>query len=186
LDYDELAAFLTREAPNPRRAAVCVIPFRIPGSLLPGLYRAADAFVVPARGEGWGMPYGEAMACGVPTIATRWGGQLEFMDDNNAFLVDVERTSPIDEWMQWATGAEPDHLWVEPSVDHLREIMRWVFEHRAAARRTGETAREHMVENFTWKHAAERICERLEGLGEFTDREASASRRRSAEGIRAI
>ena len=29
---------------------------------LPGLYKAADAFVLPSRGEGWGRPHVEAMA----------------------------------------------------------------------------------------------------------------------------
>jgi glycosyltransferase involved in cell wall biosynthesis len=41
---------------------------------LPRLYTGADAFVLPSRGEGWGRPHIEAMAMGLPTIATNWSG----------------------------------------------------------------------------------------------------------------
>ena len=57
---------------------------------MPRLYAAADAYVLPTRGEGWGRPYMEAMAMGLPTIGSRWSGNLEFMHDGNAWLVDGE------------------------------------------------------------------------------------------------
>jgi glycosyltransferase involved in cell wall biosynthesis len=50
------------------------------------LYTACDAFVLMTASEGWGMPYLEALACGVPVIAPRHGGQLEFLSDDNAIL----------------------------------------------------------------------------------------------------
>ena len=44
---------------------------------LPSLYLAVDAFVLPSRGEGWGRPVMEAMAMGLPSIATNWSGTGE-------------------------------------------------------------------------------------------------------------
>lgn len=32
------------------------------------MYAAADAFVLPTRGEGWGLPIAEAMSMGLPVI----------------------------------------------------------------------------------------------------------------------
>ena len=34
-------------------------------------FRLADAFVMPGRGEGFGIVYLEALACGVPVVASR-------------------------------------------------------------------------------------------------------------------
>jgi glycosyltransferase involved in cell wall biosynthesis len=177
LDFREMKAFLDEECRAVTRPPILVLPFAVPAELMPGLYTAADAFVTPARGEGWGMPYSEAMASGLPTIATRWGGHLQFMNDSNSILINYEQMAPIDSWMQRATGAEPDHLWAEPSVDDLRRAMRWVFEHREEGRALGEAAREHISAHFTWRHAALRICERLEELGEFTSGGGAGSAR---------
>ena len=45
------------------------------------LYKSVDAFVLPSRGEGWGRPYMEAMAMGLPVIATNWSGPTEFVNE---------------------------------------------------------------------------------------------------------
>ena len=43
------------------------------------LYTSADVFVFPARAEGWGLPLIEALAVGLPVIATDYSGQTEFL-----------------------------------------------------------------------------------------------------------
>src|SRR3546814_4496952 len=46
-----------------------------------GIYTACDAFVAPARAEGWDLPVIEAMACGLPTIVTGYSGPTEFVGE---------------------------------------------------------------------------------------------------------
>jgi glycosyltransferase involved in cell wall biosynthesis len=94
----------------------------LPHARFPQLYASADAFVLPTRGEGWGRPYMEALACGRPVIATRWGGQLDFLNDENADLIDLEGVLPTGEDIDLEVFA--GHRWAAPSVEHLRELMR--------------------------------------------------------------
>ena len=49
--------------------------------------QAADAFVLPSRGEGWGRPHVEAMAMGLPLLATNWSGPTAYLDDSVGYPI---------------------------------------------------------------------------------------------------
>lgn len=55
-------------------AQVALIDAELDVPKLVAMFEAAHAFVLPSHGEGWGLPLMEAMAMGLPTIGTRWGG----------------------------------------------------------------------------------------------------------------
>jgi glycosyltransferase involved in cell wall biosynthesis len=61
----------------------------VPEAQLAGLYAGADAFVLPSRHEGFGLPCLEAMAAGVPVIAAD-AGALPETCDRAAVLVPPE------------------------------------------------------------------------------------------------
>ena len=146
-----------------RQPNILLLEADIPTAYLPGIYRAVDAFVLPTRGEGWGRPLMEAMAMGLPTIATRCSGQLEFMNDDNSFLVDCQE-SPVSEQAVIEAPHFRGHHWAEPSRRHLRALMRTVFEERSEARRKGEVAREEVRERFDRRRVARQVDERLQRI----------------------
>jgi phosphatidylinositol alpha-1,6-mannosyltransferase len=50
---------------------------------LPDLYRAADLFIMPSTGEGFGIVYLEAMACGTPALGLDCGGVADALVDGD-------------------------------------------------------------------------------------------------------
>ncbi len=56
-------------------------------------YRLADAFVMPGRGEGFGIVYLEAMACGIPVVASKADGSREAVRNGELGIL-VDPASP--------------------------------------------------------------------------------------------
>lgn len=134
----------------------------VPEHLMPSLYAAADAFVLPTRGEGFGLPFMEAMAMELPVIATRWSGHLDFMNDDNSYLIDVQRMNPIDETQaKESSFYTPDHLWAEPSVDHTAQLMRQVYDNRDQSRVIGRKARQDVQQNWNMQRTANWMLHRI-------------------------
>lgn len=125
------------------------------------LYKAADAYVMPSRGEGWGRPLMEAMAMGLPTIGTGWSGNTEFMHRDNSYLIDYELHEVSEEACREAQTFR-GHRWAEPSLAHLKRLMRNVFTDRSAARAVGERARAEVLAKYDRRVVARTILDHLE------------------------
>ncbi len=128
----------------------------LPAHQMGSLYRSADCFVLPTRGEGWGMPILEAMACGLPVIATGWSAHTDFFTAATGYPI-AYRLVPARAKCPYYRGFR----WADPDVDHLAEQMRAVYEHQEEARQMGARAAREVLAHWTWRQAAQRIKARL-------------------------
>lgn len=145
---DRIASFIRQEfGAGTDLAPVHLLTDVLSAEDMPRLYAAADAYVLASRGEGWGRPYMEAQAMGLPTIASSWGGQREFMDEDTSWLVDGTLVDvPYD--AEVLNDLYRGHRWFEPAADDLAAKMREITSGWDTARARAAGARERLIARF--------------------------------------
>ena len=164
---DRLARFYKRDAPPHLRAKFSsatssaetylsylkhLVPQKITGKVtflgfiprahLIDRYYSADVFAfTPVWNEGFGIPPVEAMAAGVPVVASRSGGVVEtVIHRQTGFLVEKNNPQQV-----------ADAILTLLENDALREAM-------------GKCARQHILNHFTWDRVAADLHKRYRGL----------------------
>eukprot|EP01112_Ceratiomyxa_fruticulosa_P000319 TRINITY_DN1029_c0_g1_i1.p1 TRINITY_DN1029_c0_g1~~TRINITY_DN1029_c0_g1_i1.p1 ORF type:complete len:487 (+),score=88.13 TRINITY_DN1029_c0_g1_i1:1036-2496(+) len=149
----ELQNFIQRNDLYPNKPytvppnVILVVNAPITQNAMPNMYNAVQAFVLPTRAEGWGRPTFEAMAMGLPTITTKYSGQAEFVNKETAFPIPHKIVSVSQE----AANEYPPFKggkWAEPSVTHLKKIMRKVVNNYEQAKQVGDNGMIFILENF--------------------------------------
>jgi glycosyltransferase involved in cell wall biosynthesis len=102
-------------------------------------FKAADVFVLPSLYECGGAVVLEAMASGLPVIATKWGGPVDYIDDTCGIL--VEPTS-------------------RPAfVEGLTAAMLELATNPDRRLRMGQAGRRKAADEFDWQRKVDRILE---------------------------
>lgn len=119
---------------------------RIPNARLPVYYNQADMFVLPSCAEGMSNVVLEAMACGLPVIATSVGGNPE--------LVENEETG----------------LLVPPeNVEALCDSFKKLLSDKKLRERMGSLGRKKVEEYFTWDRIAGEYLKLYESIRSYQD-----------------
>lgn len=120
-----------------------------------------DVYVLPSRGEGFGLTGLEAMATGLPLIATNWSGPVEYLDPADSHPL-AYKLVPA----RMSNGVRYFGEWAEPDYEHLRQLMRQSVENRAETRDMGLRAGRRVHRNWTWEKAARQLIGYLDELAE--------------------
>lgn len=103
--------------------------------ILPQVYSESDIFVLPSlHAESFGLVLLEAMASGLPVVATSVGGIPEVLEDGKeGFLV-------------------------KPDEKNIAEALIKLLEDKDLREKMGKNGRKKVVENYDWKN----VCEKIE------------------------
>ncbi|MBU6491069.1 glycosyltransferase [Patescibacteria group bacterium] len=108
---------------------------------MPLALKACDIFVRPSRSEGLGISFIEAMAAGLPVIATQEGGITDL-------LFDAKR-NPDKETTGWAVDKD--------SPEQIAEAVRGILAQPEQVARVTATAKKMMLEKYDWNLIAKQM-----------------------------
>lgn len=158
---DELKLLYERKGSAP----IYLYDITMPKWEIARFYRMGHAFIWPSRGEGYGLPALEALACGLPVIATNYSAHLEFLTKNGQPRDGVEL---VDGKLKPYPGGDSIYYhgfnWFEPSVDDLRKKMRKVYENYEKYKEGALKSSEEVRKEFDWQVSTKKIIERLEDI----------------------
>ena len=114
-----------------------------------GIYTAADCYVSPYRGEGFGLTPLEAAACGTPIVVTKGGATDIYTHPSFALPIDGELKS--------------DQNWrrIEPNVESVVEQITRLVEGQASEINK-ERAIKYIQENFSWQNVTRQLMEAMD------------------------
>lgn len=119
------------------------------------LIAGADCYVSLHRAEGFGYTMAEAMAYGVPVIASGYSGNLEYMSAENSFLVPCREA-----FVKSADGPfQRGSVWGEPDLAAAIAWMRWIAERPADAVAVGREGRKSVRAKLTAAAVSETIAD---------------------------
>ena len=87
------------------------------------LLRLADVYISLHRSEGIGLTIAEAIAAGVPVIATNYGGNVDFMDERCSFPVPFRMVPNDLRHGPYYAGA----MWADPDVGAAANALRALY-----------------------------------------------------------
>ncbi len=114
------------------------------------LYNKCTVFVSPTRAESYNLPAIEAMACGLPVITTDFGGQNDYCNNENGWIIGGKLEEVKHEIFY------EECKWLTPSIPELRKAMREAFENKELVKKKGLKALETARKN-SWDITAKKI-----------------------------
>jgi glycosyltransferase involved in cell wall biosynthesis len=149
---------------HPRHAPVIVIADEdLSDAQMLALHEMGDCFVSLTRTEGWGLGAFEAARLGKPIVMTGYGGQLDFLDPELAYLVDYQMVSVHEP--TWSTSYRQTDQWAEPSVQQAACYMRQVLESQVTARERGARLAQYVAREFSSDAVVARLIRALSDRG---------------------
>jgi glycosyltransferase involved in cell wall biosynthesis len=124
--------------------SVIIIDKPLSRNYLMSLVDAADVYISLHRSEGLGLGMLEAMYLGKPVVATGYGGNLEFMNEENSYLVDYELTPISKDFGPYKKG----WLWAQPDKAHAVSLLEGIISDKEKARQMGEEGQRSAFKQF--------------------------------------
>lgn len=121
------------------------------------LYRSVDMTFTMTHCEGFYFPGLESIASGKLAIAPGWGGQLDFLNQDNALLISGKEGRANPKSMYWES--KYNAVWFEPSVDDAVEKLKFAVANYKKLNEKIEESRPVIYRDYSWDAVTGKILE---------------------------
>lgn len=133
-------------------------PIMIINDFLPfisDLYRSCNIGYSCSNVECFNLPCLESMVCGNVTIASNYGGNIDFMNESNSLLIDGKIGRAPQNFQYWTSSVHGECFF--PDVNHTaQQLQRAVKEYDVLKEKFAPSI-ENIKKTYTWKNVVEKI-----------------------------
>jgi glycosyltransferase involved in cell wall biosynthesis len=130
-----------------------------------GLLSVADAYVSLHRSEGLGLGLAESMFLGKPVIGTAYSGNMDFMNNENSFLVDFRLVDVPEGAYPHSAGQK----WAEPDIESAAHWMRKVRDDSELRTIRAARGQAFVRDNLNERKASEAMAKELARITELLE-----------------
>jgi len=138
-------------------------------SAIVDLYQQAHVFVLPTKGEGWGLPLIEAAAVGLPIITVMHSAHTEFLQHIQSSVIPVEfDMAPIacEEYKFCYPTEDGDWgMWAQPRIDSIRSALRHARDNYVTLQSRAFANSSIIRDAFSWERSADCVAKLLHSQG---------------------
>lgn len=136
-------------------APILIVDQYIP--MISDLYRACDIVFSASHMEMFNLPMLEGMAAGKLVIGSNFGGNVDFMNNDNSLLIDGIIDRAPKEMFYWEFNVLGSCYY--PSSDHAAEqLRRAAFEHESLMQKFSPGI-EKIKQDYTWENVGNKMIE---------------------------
>jgi glycosyltransferase involved in cell wall biosynthesis len=123
------------------------------------LHQRGDCFVSLCHSEGWGLGAFDAAGLGKPIVITGYGGHLEFLPKELAYLIDYRMVPVIDR--QGSASYSLNQAWAKPDLTQASQLMREVFNKRNESLDRGRKLSKYVWQRFQEEKVVQKLLAAL-------------------------
>lgn len=130
----------------------------VPFEKLNEIYNLGDVFINSSKAEAFHLGCLQAMACGLPVISNDFGGQTDFINNENGWLLKEGTMKEVTHELEYEGIS-----WKDVNIKELRKSMRDVYNNKEEVK-TKSIKSINDCKEFTWNKSAEKAHANLKSI----------------------
>jgi glycosyltransferase involved in cell wall biosynthesis len=147
---DELKRFKNK---YPNHAQIIVINEFIDNMF--SIYKACDIYFHLTKCEAFGIPFLEALSSGLINICPKYGGMLDFLNDDNAMLIDGKQAKAPSRSLYWEQ--KQNTMWFESNIDEAVDKLRYAVNNVEVMKQKIKPHIELVRNTYSWNKVADKV-----------------------------